>query len=402
MRRLTLHAASLSKPLIAFTFAALMTACGTATDPSPALEDDADVSPKEAADMGRGETEDDASMSRDQARPDAAHDGGTLHDLSGHDIASRPPPERTLEPAAGQNPLGAGAEVEKIEYDREGDKLDNPVWYERAQGMVWRDAEVMIERDGVIAPLYTLADGSLSHEPKTVDHQGHLIGLRYVETSSQGRIEQIVRFDGQGGVLDLLAEEYKGHKLPHFNDMAVGRDGSIYLTQRRGKANDDYLGNSGGPGALFRLTPRGELLEEVSAATLEALRNPNGIALSPDGQTVYVGASDYDVKDHQGLWAFDVAEDGALGEGRFLAKMSRPDGIAVDAAGNIYVSNGQGKTLAVFAPDGSRWGGIELPTGSHTNCEFGGPEGKTLYITTKSALFTAELLYPGEIPWRQW
>ena len=58
-----------------------------------------------------------------------------------------------------------------------------------------------------------------------------------------------------------------------------------------------------------------------------------------------------------------------------------PDGMAVDAAGNLFVTTDSG--IEVFAPDGTPWGVIPVPPGWAANCTFGGADGRTLYITAE-------------------
>ena len=87
---------------------------------------------------------------------------------------------------------------------------------------------------------------------------------------------------------------------------------------------------------------------------------PNGIALSPDEKTLYVANSD----PRKAIWmAFPVQEDGTIGPGKLFAdvtssvspaKKGLPDGMKVDAAGNLFAT-GPGGVL-VFAPDGTHLG----------------------------------------------
>jgi len=297
------------------------------------------------------------------------------------------------------NPLEDRVEVKKVEFSKMAGKIDNPIWYQAASRLVFNNDGVQgLSNDGAVESLYVLEDGS-AHSPKTVDREGDLLGLYFPVA---GEVEEhIVRFDGQGAVKETLASAYRGHRLPHANDMAVGVDGTVYFTQRRGKPEDDYLENRNGSGALFRVSPAGEVVDEVNSTTLQNFRNPNGIAVSPDGRTLYVGTSDYDERSHAGLWRFGVDADGTLGAGQFLGKAGRPDGICVDVRENIYISNGGGKRLHVMSPDGELWGQIELPHGSHTNCGFGGAQGQTLYVSTQRALFSVELPVKGELYSRQ-
>ena len=64
------------------------------------------------------------------------------------------------------------------------------------------------------------------------------------------------------------------------------------------------------------------------------------------------------------------------------------DGMAVDAEGNVFVTSAAG--VEVFAPDGTRWGVIDIPEQA-TNCTFGCPDNRTLFVTGATSLYSVEL-----------
>jgi gluconolactonase len=70
-----------------------------------------------------------------------------------------------------------------------------------------------------------------------------------------------------------------------------------------------------------------------------------------------------------------------------------PDGLAIDAAGNIFDTTSAG--IEVFAPSGTKWGTITVPM-QPANCAFGDADHKTLYITARTALYKVRLANPGE------
>ena len=90
------------------------------------------------------------------------------------------------------------------------------------------------------------------------------------------------------------------------------------------------------------------------------------------------------------LLALDVLEDGRHLNGRrvlALASAGHPDGLKVDAEGNIYASSRQG--IQVFAPDGALLGEIRLP--GAVNFTFGGRDRNVLFITADDAVWAAVL-----------
>ncbi len=143
---------------------------------------------------------------------------------------------------------------------------------------------------------------------------------------------------------------------------------------------------------VYRLAPDGT----VTLLTKE-MTFPNGIAFSPDEKTLYVANSD----PNKAIWmAFNVKDDGTLGEGRVFAdatawvktrKKGLPDGMKVDRAGNLFAT-GPGGVL-VFAPDGTHLG--TFATGEATaNCGWG-EDGSTLFITADMYLCRVRLATKG-------
>jgi gluconolactonase len=116
---------------------------------------------------------------------------------------------------------------------------------------------------------------------------------------------------------------------------------------------------------------------------------PNGIELSPDETTLYVG----DVN-NKSITKFSVAADGTVGTpgSPFATIMNNTaDGMCVDCAGNLYVGTSNG--IEVFSPAGTSLGTIM--TGEASNCVFGGADRKTLYATCRSQVKAVTLSVPG-------
>ena len=182
---------------------------------------------------------------------------------------------------------------------------------------------------------------------------------------------------GRRGGKVTLADRFEGKRLNSPNDLCRRSDGTIYFT-------DPPYGLPGGFDSelreldfcgVYRLTPGGEL----SVVTKEMPR-PNGIALSPDENTLYVADSG------DKLWkTFPVNADGTTGAGSpFFDASDQPgrgsaDGLKVDDAGRVWATGPGG--VWVFAPDGTPLGRID--TGhACSNVAFGGPDGSDLFITS--------------------
>jgi L-arabinonolactonase len=113
---------------------------------------------------------------------------------------------------------------------------------------------------------------------------------------------------------------------------------------------------------------------------------PNGIAFSPDGGIVY-WADTY--MSRRQIWqARRDRTTGEIGEKQpFVTlpeKLGRPDGAAVDAAGCYWVAAVWGWQLLRYTPSGELDLAVRLPVQRPTKLAFGGPDLKTIYITSIS------------------
>jgi len=147
---------------------------------------------------------------------------------------------------------------------------------------------------------------------------------------------------------------------------------------------------------VYRFDPRSGRLSVVA----DSFDKPNGLAFSPDEQTLYVtdsGANaepgSYHVGRPHHVIAFDVLNSRHLGPGRLFAVTTPgfPDGIKVDRAGRVYASASSG--VQVFSQAGDLIGQIRLP--GAVNFTFGGPGGQVLFITTDTAIWAAVLATAG-------
>ena len=273
------------------------------------------------------------------------------------------------------NVIAPGAKVEKVASDF--GFIEGPVW--RKEGyLLFTD----IPRNRIMK--WHPKDGvSVFREPSeqanglAVDAKGRLLACEH-----KGRRVSRTEADGK---ITTLVDKFEGKRLNSPNDLAFGRDGSIYFTdppyglpqQKEGKELD-FNG-------VYRLTPKG-----VLTALVKDFKGPNGIVFSPDHKTLYVADSP---KRH--LRAFDVKADGTLANGRVFAEVMIPDGMKVDVKGNVY-STGQGGVW-VFDKQGKKLGVIATPE-TPANCGFGDADYKTLYMTARTGLYRIRLQVAGAKP----
>lgn len=132
-----------------------------------------------------------------------------------------------------------------------------------------------------------------------------------------------------------------------------------------------------GGGALYRLDRSGRV-----ETVLDDLTISNGVGWSPDGRTMYLVDSGPRV-----VHAFDFdAESGTISAGRVLVTVAEaigaPDGMTVDAGGDLWVAIYGGGRVNRYAPDGSLLETLHIPARQSTCCAFGGPDMRTLFVTT--------------------
>jgi sugar lactone lactonase YvrE len=160
------------------------------------------------------------------------------------------------------------------------------------------------------------------------------------------------------------------------NDLAIAADGTLY-------ASDPRFSSPAG-GQIWRITrgPDGKGRGEVMSTT-RRLGVTNGIDLSPDGTTLYVSESN-----SRQVWAYRL--DGSkLIDPRLVATFRdfEVDGLRTDVDGRIYLARLSAGIIAIIAPGGSIVREVSLLGKQPTNLSFGGPDGRTVFVTQKEGRF---------------
>jgi sugar lactone lactonase YvrE len=207
----------------------------------------------------------------------------------------------------------------------------------------------------------------------------------------QGSIGNAIRFDRQGR---MFVADYKMHNIfqlsgdgkdleTYFhsddfnqpNDMTIAVDGTIYASDPRWKRHD---------GQIWRISKSadGRVIGEKMTAE-RPMSTTNGIDLSPDDKTLYVGESDT-----REIWSYRI--DGARLRAATLVKKFDDfgiDGLRTDTAGNLLVARILKGTIAVLTPDGKLTREIRLSGSEPTNLAFGGEDGRTVFVTQRQGGF---------------
>lgn len=230
----------------------------------------------------------------------------------------------------------------------------------------------------------------------TVDKQGR------VTIAGHGR-RNVWRLESSDphGALTVLADSYEGKKLNSPNDVVYKSDGSLYFTDPpyglETQSDDDpkkqlaFNGVYRIPNALGQKP--GSKPQEPQLLVKDLTR-PNGLAFSPDEKFLYVANSN-----PKRYWMkYPVNADGSLGQGTMLFDASSdpapgsPDGVKVDAKGNVYSAGPGG--VWIFSPTGAHLATIKFAD-RVANLNWGGKDAKTLYITASADVFRIQLKIAG-------
>jgi gluconolactonase len=247
----------------------------------------------------------------------------------------------------------------------------------------------------------------------TCDADGNLVACEGADYGGR----RVSRWDRATGKSQTVADKFNGKRFNAPNDICIDTKGRIYFSDPR------YLGTEPRElehRAVYRINKDGSVVEIT-----HDVEKPNGVALSPDEKTLYVG-------DHNNgtdridptapppkigamkVYSFPLDADGLVaGPKKTLVDFGPEngcDGICVDVKGNIYLTcrslkrpglmviDPTGKELA-FVPTGPANQKPEQgkdPVGLPSNCEFGiGGEDTMLYLTIDKSLYRIRLKIAG-------
>jgi gluconolactonase len=186
----------------------------------------------------------------------------------------------------------------------------------------------------------------------TFDHQGRLLACE---------ANRVTRTEKDGSITVLAG----GAQIQHPNDLVYAIDGSVYFSDLPARI-------------VYQVTRKGEL-----RAVSKDCDRPNGVALAPNQQKLYVADSG-----QRNVWVYDVAGDGALRNGKVFAELKAdakgvPDGLKTDEEGNVWVAGPGG--IWAFHKDGQHLGTISTPE-IPSNCNWG-PGFRGLYVTAQTSVY---------------
>lgn len=209
-----------------------------------------------------------------------------------------------------------------------------------------------------------------------VDKDGFLIAGTH-------KYKSLSRFNPATGERTSVAAQYAGNVFNSPNDIVIAKDGTIYFT-------DPAFQRDAAPGGQEKTGVYRVATDGTVTLVDDTISNPNGIALSPAENVLYVNGGG-----EQGLLRAYPIVDGAPQKGTDLVTgLTIPDGMAVDCKGNIYVTEHIARKLRVYDPQGQQI--AQASTDANvTNVAFGGADGKTLFLTGAGALWKIDLAITG-------
>src|SRR5258706_3994798 len=274
-----------------------------------------------------------------------------------------------------KKPLPQGVTLQRLVGDR--GFVEGPAWRPADQALIFSDIpnnelKIWTAQFGI----NTLRRPSNNSDGNTIDPEGRLVTAEH-----SGRRVSVTL---ENETVATLVDQYNGKKLNSPNDVVVRSDGTVWFTDPDyglGQNTKEQEGNY-----VFRFDPKAKQNSVVS----KDFDKPNGICFSPDENKLYVA----DSGKPRHIRVFQVERDGAVSNGKIFCKIDKgaPDGIRCDVDGRIWSSAVDG--IQIFGADGALIGKI-LAAESPANLCFGGPEGRTLFITARSTLYSIPTLVTG-------
>jgi sugar lactone lactonase YvrE len=248
---------------------------------------------------------------------------------------------------------------------------EGPLWDHRTGTLHWVDilaGEVLSRPAGAQSPRVTPLGVQVGCLGLTADPDVLVAGLR---TGWH-------LLDLRTGARRLLADPERDRPACRFNDGSVDPAGRFWT----GSLEDS---ESGPDGRLYVLGGDGSY-----RTADEGFHCSNGIDWSPDGRWMYFVDSR---RDRIHRYPFDAA-DGSLGAREVFADTTAldgvPDGLRVDAAGDVWCAFWDGAHVTRFGPDGTVRERLDVPVLRPTSVAFGGPGLRTMFITSASHGLTGQ------------
>ncbi len=266
---------------------------------------------------------------------------------------------------------------------------EGPVWHFEAGYLTFSDVigNQMYRYDDLNG-VQTYRHPSNHANGQTIDLSGNLITCEH-------QTRRVTRETADG--TETLVDRYEDKMFNSPNDVVASRDGSLIFTDPTYGLDKIEEGGGGEREmpfqGVYRLPPgsgKAELL-------VNDFVGPNGLALSPDEDILYVADSERSHVRSSGIGA-----GWELSGGDVLAEVPSegaevPDGMKVDVEGNIYCTGKGG--VWVLSPEGTMLGHVRVPE-TTANLACGDEDARTMYITADTGLYRIRCRAVGYAPHR--
>jgi gluconolactonase len=190
----------------------------------------------------------------------------------------------------------------------------------------------------------------------------------------------VLRLSKDGKLLGKAAEKFEGKPFQGPNDLTIdSTNGGFYFSDPE---NSDLKNPIGAVYYCDAFDGSGKV-----RMIDHGLAYPNGLAITSDGNRLYLGESETNR-----VYVYDVTAPGKVGPRRVFADLPKadpakkqtvnmPDGMCLDAAGNLYVAHFGMHQVQVLSPDGKLLASLESGNLTTSNVAFGGPKHDQLFVT---------------------
>jgi gluconolactonase len=305
--------------------------------------------------------------------------------------------------SAADSPLPPGAKPVNLGAVGAG---EGPAW--DGKGNLYFTNDNRIRRRDASGKVQVFRDPSNEANGLLFDLQGRLV----ICESATRRITRIE----PDGTTTVLADRYQSMKFNSPNDLTIDSKGRIYFSDPRYGSRDgmEMRDERGGlVEGVYRIDAPGKITRIIT----HEVDRPNGVLVSPGDEYLYVADNNNNnLGAARILWRFLLRPDGTTDPNSrkviFDWRDGRgPDGVKVDSDGRLYVAAGLNQShppyesaakfkggVYILSPAGKLLDFVAIPVDEVTNCAFGGPDRKTLYITAGGTLWSIPVTTPGWVP----
>ncbi|MDQ6671649.1 MAG: SMP-30/gluconolactonase/LRE family protein [Chloroflexota bacterium] len=335
----------------------------------------------------------------------------------------------SVDPSFGNLTYG-NTNIKRIFHNPDAIWHEGPAWSAQGRYLVWSDVARNIQWR------YILDDGrTTEYRNPSNNSNGNTFDFEGRQISCEHLLRRVIRWEHDGTVT-VVADSYNGQRLNSPNDVVPHPDGSIWFTDPPygGQEPEGQVDKPGGPSNpnghinpriggedyggqqrslptnVYRVDPSGKLDVAVSQ---DQLRDPNGLAFSPDYKKLYVISTGKGPGDTVGgdgnVYVFDVASDNKTSNMKLFTDVMvdgikcGPDGIRADVDGNMWISSNAGSNglgyngVTVWSPQGQLLGRIRIPEVT-ANIAFGGLKRNYLFMAASTSIYSLLLTTQGAAP----